>query len=302
MAVTLSERIVHESGVVTVFDCRCAASPGGCGSEEASAAHEIVLPRSGVFLKHVGRDEVVADANHALFFNRLEPYRIRHPVAGGDRCTVLRLEPRTLLELASAGDPGAADRPDSPFDAPGCPLPARLAIAHRVMVRIAESHPPGCRLELDERALDLASGVLDAHRRWQRTPRPRHRAATLRAHRDWARDVKVLLASRYREPLSLAAVAGAVHCSPFHLSRLFRSQTGTPIHRYLTRLRLRAALEPLADEGRDLTALALDVGFSSHSHFTDSFRREFDLAPNEFRRRAGVRAVRELSKKLEARD
>ena len=34
----------------------------------------------------------------------------------------------------------------------------------------------------------------------------------------------------------------------------------------------------------DLTALALDLGFSSHSHFTAAFRRAFGRPPAEFRR------------------
>jgi AraC-like DNA-binding protein len=32
----------------------------------------------------------------------------------------------------------------------------------------------------------------------------------------------------------------------------------------------------------DLTALALDLGFSSHSHFSAVFRRTFGLTPSRF--------------------
>jgi AraC-like DNA-binding protein len=95
-------------------------------------------------------------------------------------------------------------------------------------------------------------------------------------------------------------VARAVHASPFHLARVFRERAGVPIHRYLTRLRLRAAIERLADGADDLTALALDLGFSSHGHFTDTFRREFGRTPSDVRREHGPRAFRELSKNLEA--
>jgi AraC-like DNA-binding protein len=45
----------------------------------------------------------------------------------------------------------------------------------------------------------------------------------------------------------------------------------------------------------DLTALALELGFSSHSHFTDAFRAEFGRAPSRIRRST----LRELSKNLE---
>ena len=91
-----------------------------------------------------------------------------------------------------------------------------------------------------------------------------------------------------------------MHTSPFHLARVFQHRTGQPIHRYLTRLRLRASLERLSDGTSDLAALALALGFSSHSHFTDSFRREFGCKPSDVRDGAGRDRLREMSKNLEA--
>jgi AraC-like DNA-binding protein len=37
----------------------------------------------------------------------------------------------------------------------------------------------------------------------------------------------------------------------------------------------------------DLTALALDLGFSSHAHFTSAFRQTYGRTPSEFRRSTG---------------
>lgn len=98
-------------------------------------------------------------------------------------------------------------------------------------------------------------------------------------------NAKTYLASRMSERITLDEVARAVHASPFHLARIFQQQTGVPVHRYLTQLRLRASLERLAGGASDLTALALELGFSSHSHFTDAFRREFGKSPSELRRK-----------------
>ena len=83
--------------------------------------------------------------------------------------------------------------------------------------------------------------------------------------------------------MSLEEIAAEVNASPFNFARMFNHQTGMPLHRYLTQLRLRAALERLG-EADDITSLALDLGFSSHSHFTDVFRREFGKTPSEFRK------------------
>ena len=100
------------------------------------------------------------------------------------------------------------------------------------------------------------------------------------------------------EAVTLDDVAAAVNASPFNFSRIFQQQTGMPIHRYLTVLRLRAALELIADPHADLTGVALDLGFSSHSHFTDVFRREFGETPSAVRQKQTNKAIREMSKNL----
>ncbi len=79
-----------------------------------------------------------------------------------------------------------------------------------------------------------------------------------------------------------------MHVSPFHLAHGFRARTGLGLHAYRTHLRLRAALERIADPALPLTELALDLGFASHSHFTDTFRRTFGRPPSAVR--AAVRA------------
>jgi AraC-like DNA-binding protein len=68
-----------------------------------------------------------------------------------------------------------------------------------------------------------------------------------------------------------------------HLCVEFARSTGTTLHRTLIRLRLRAALERLQDPRCDLSALAHEVGFSSHSHFTAVFRRTFGHPPGQER-------------------
>ena len=49
-----------------------------------------------------------------------------------------------------------------------------------------------------------------------------------------------------------------------------------------------AALERLAVGADDLTTLALELGFSSHSHFTDAFRREFGRPPSAARKTSAL--------------
>ena len=127
----------------------------------------------------------------------------------------------------------------------------------------------------------------------------RRRRGTDADHAERVEAAKTYLATRLSERITLDGVAQAVHASPFHLARVFQQRTGMPVHRYLTRLRLCASLERLFAGASDLTSLALELGFSSHSHFTDSFRREFGRPPSDVRRHGENRWLAEVSKNLE---
>jgi AraC-like DNA-binding protein len=159
---------------------------------------------------------------------------------------------------------------------------------------------PGADLATDEEIVGLLDAVIaGAYRLKPRGGRPR--ADTLRAHRDLTEAAKVVLAGRFRERLVLHDVAGAVHASPFHLARVFKASAGMTMHRYLTRLRVRAALDELADAGRDadLSRLALSLGFYDQSHLANAFRAEAGLSPSRWRREATPARVRRMSKILQ---
>ena len=97
--------------------------------------------------------------------------------------------------------------------------------------------------------------------------------------------------------MGLEDIARGLYVSTFHLCRLFKQETGMPMHRYVNRLRLREALEQLT-EGADLTQLALSLGFAGHSHFTTAFRKEFGVPPSEVRRQASASRIAEMKKSL----
>ena len=298
MAEELQGTSIHRSATVAINDVCCRAKAGECGAEEWTTAHSIAFVRSGVFVKQVGSRKIVADANQALFFNRHEAYRVSHPIMGGDDCTTFWFAPDVLFAGLTVYEPGARDRPEAPFLHSGVLIDAPAAI---LLQSLRQSLRAGVAndLAVDASSVDLLAAVLRATFRSNGRPRVRMKPQTARVHREWVDAARVLLASRYCQRLSLDEVARSVHCSPYHLVRVFRRETGIPIHRYLNRLRLRASLERLPEGGCDLMNLALDLGFASHSHFTDAFRREFGAPPTRFRNKVTAASLREMSKNLE---
>jgi AraC family transcriptional regulator len=298
--VPIAFQTLYQSALVHLKDYRCRAPRGGPAEEESSTANQVVLMRRGAFCKHFGRRTAAADVNQAVFFSKASTYRVSHPGDCGDRGTVFAPAPRVLKDIAREFDPSVDDHPERPFSFVTGPCDTGVFWRHRELVQRLENADiePLEPLWADVTALELVADVLQAAFERSGCPGTRRRNSTDDDHTERAEAAKSYLAGRLGEPVTLNDVARAVHVSPFHLARLFRRRTGIPIHRYLTRLRLRAALERLAEGASDLTALALDFGFSSHSHFTSAFRAEFGRSPSEVRRDSNPSALRQMSKNL----
>lgn len=260
----------------------CSCSDPAPGAVEWAPRHEIVFVRRGAFVRHVAGRTAHADANHVLFFRAAQEYRISHPVPGGDLCTVFAVDDSTLSHLLVSAVGGSTWR-DGQLPDSNWPIDSRTFLAHRRLVSLLANGTPQDELALEEVSLSLlqralafpCGGPLDREPRWCGTD-PRHRRAVA--------DVQEFLAARYGDSSSLEEIAAAASYSKYHLCRIFRDTAGLTIHRYRNRLRLRAALERLTDPGVDLSAVAFAVGFSSHSHFSDAFRREFGIPPSKARR------------------
>ena len=280
-------RPLYESPIVSVHDYCCHIEQGGPGSEEISDANNIVLMRHGAFSRHFGRRTITADVNQAVFFSRDSTYRVSHPADCGDRGTVFTVSPRVLNDIVRELDPSVDEHPDQPFRFFTGPCDSSVFWRHRELVQRLESADvnPLEALWADVTALQLVADVLESAFERRGVEHKPRREGTGADHAERAEAAKTYLAARMSERVTLDEVARAVHASPFHLARIFQQQTGVPVHRYLTQLRLRASLERLAEGASDLTALALELGFSSHSHFTDAFRREFGKSPSEMRRK-----------------
>jgi len=105
------------------------------------------------------------------------------------------------------------------------------------------------------------------------------------AHRVSPRIRKALdfIESHYMEPITLADVAGAALYSPCHFCRVFKEHVGVPFVTYLSRVRIRSALDMLSRSETPITDIALTVGFNDISHFERVFRAMCHRSPSQFR-------------------
>jgi AraC-like DNA-binding protein len=230
-----------------------------------SADTQVVLPYHGAFTWQVGRNHKLIDANAILFVTGGEEFLETHPIRDlGHGSAILTPSGAMLEEIAPA--PALLGTIAAPM-----PAPIRLSM-HALLF------DPGLEpLAREELAVRLLGEILSQQER----PTGPARAVVERA--------KEVLHAHSHEVLSLEFVSNAVGVTPIYLTQTFTRSEGLPLYRYQMRLRLSRALLELPC-CRDLTGLALDLGFANHSHFTTKFRETFGITPSEFRSRHARRS------------
>ena len=104
-----------------------------------------------------------------------------------------------------------------------------------------------------------------------------HRVAKERTER-----VIAILSRDLANPPTLEQLGKEVGCSAFYLSRTFSQETRSTIPQYLQRLRMDRAAELLGSGKYNVTEAALEVGYSSFSHFSLAFRQTHGCCPGLF--------------------
>jgi AraC-like DNA-binding protein len=100
-----------------------------------------------------------------------------------------------------------------------------------------------------------------------------------RVARDRVARTKEVLARDLTKPPSLEALGQEVGCSPFYLSRIFSREVGLTIPQYLRNLRMQRAAELLRSGRYNVTEAAIEVGYSSLSHFSKAFCETIGCCP-----------------------
>jgi AraC family transcriptional regulator len=258
---------VFASPLISVRNARCTSDKSGLGPTKGGMATHLALVRRGCFHYQLGSRSLLADSSLAYIYDEGDEYRCSHPCDGGDDCSLFELEPELLTEVFGHRN---SDK------APEFHVSPRAQLAHLATLA-ALRHGDVDRLSGAEATLGLMQAIA-------RRPLAAAGVGRAAAHRRRSVDkARAVLTVHLDRNLDLGVVAREAGCSPFHLMRLFRAETGQTLRAYRSRLRIAAALEQLAGGAEDLTQLALAAGFASHSHLSNSFRAVLGASPSEMR-------------------
>jgi len=249
---TFRTEVAARSREVTALRCTCDGCDAARPHDEHVGEPALWLVTAGAFALRDRRGTRVLDPSCAVALAPDEPFTIRHP-SGPDTCIALR---GTLVD-------------------------AIVADGQRVLRLDASTHAgivaavAACRRG-DADALAIADALAPLG------------PDTAEVDDELARALAYQLQLTFAEPTSLDELCAAVGTSVFHACRVFRRATGTTLHGYRRRLRVRHALALLVDSDASLADIAAQTGFASQSHLTNIFRAELGSTPGRVRARRGL--------------
>jgi AraC family transcriptional regulator len=273
------EQIRFASRIAAVGALRCPRDSSYFRGEQVTDNYVVAFPRSALWIRQDRDFAFVATSTLSTIYNRGQRF-MRQPIAAeGDTADWFALSEDIVREAVAEWDPAASESL-MPLRHSRAPIAPALYGAQRTVFEGADRHDAA---SVEEQVVGIFRRVVRAAYR----PSPdvvakANAGSGSRARRDLVERAKATLAVTYTEPLSLSELARRCDTSVYHLCRTFRHATGQTLHGYRRDLRLRAALEPLVSYRGRLSDLALRLGFSSHSHFSASFRRHYGVHPGQW--------------------
>lgn len=274
------EALLFATPTVGIGTFRCRPDHPLFADSGPSSTYCFVFPRTSVLIQHADGAPFLADPRVVTYYNEGQVYSRRQLSPDGDRGEWFALAPDVAAELVGTIAPPGSVRGPHVFGFSHGPSDAASYLEQRRLIEHLRACPAADPLRVEETVLALLERCVGRAAGLRQPSRPSRR------QRDLVEDARLLITANTRRRLRLSDLASRLSCSVFHLCRSFRAVEGTTLHEYQEDLRLRMALERITAGVSDLTAVALDLGYSSHSHFTAAFRRHFGLTPSAFRRRA----------------
>ena len=270
------ETLLYRSNLVKVGTFECAADDPCFRVSEPLDNDVFVLPRKPVWVRRNGGEYRFVEPGAILMHRAGSRLERRQVTESGERTYWFGVHPDVFVD--------ALRRHGLSTEAMGGALIADLQFHHRLAVLLKQiEHDPTDRLAVEEEVLTLFFGICE--RRANRAKKISGlRVSTAARQRRLVDRARAFLDAHLSETVGLDTVARDAGTSLFHLCRVFREQTGLTMHAYRTRQRLGHALDRLVSgSGANLTELALDLGFSSHSHLSRAFQKQMGVPPSAIR-------------------
>ncbi|NRQ55742.1 AraC family transcriptional regulator [Brevibacillus sp. HD1.4A] len=169
-----------------------------------------------------------------------------------------------------------------PFRMFRMPLRPDLMMRLQQLIAPPASQPRLRRLHAEGKTLEIAAHVFDMllFEREAEVTRP----FLSRSDREKIHSAREILLANMEAPPSLIELARMAQLNEYKLKIGFKEEFGTSVFAYLREKRLEKALELLRLGEMNVSQVALSVGFSNFSHFSEAFRKQYGMNPSDVKR------------------
>lgn len=262
------EAVIFAADGLTIVDRVQTGTKTDWGPTRGGGEPSVVFLRAGLFECRTNRDYVLTESSHVKVYDAAHEYNFRRVQDGGEHFTLV-YPGKAFMDEAFAG---------AGFQA-SCA--SEIHYRHLKLYRMLRKATAD-QLEVCEAALELmgqVAGVFGSRRGV---------SAASPAVRRRLQDAQAYVAADPARDHRLSEVARIAGCSEFHFARLFRAEVGEPLRSYRRRLRLRLALRLISEGQDDLTQVALESGFNSHSHMSATFQQSMGRTPSAARSQISI--------------
>lgn len=237
--------------------------------------YEVIYVVSGIIRINIGEKSYIVDRNNLIFLSNFEEHSVEILSSNYERY-YLTITPGRLEQLLK--DPLLTAlfkvHPESfhhIFRAPD--------YTETVMRRIKRENAIG-DLYSEELIASCIKEILVSLYRNDKTRFP----AVSRNVKPEIYEIQQYIDKNFRSDIRIAELAGQYYISPGYLSHSFKALTGYSPKHYLSLTRLSHAKMLLTETGASVEDIAIRSGFPDANSFIRSFKGEFNLTPNQYRR------------------
>lgn len=245
-------------------------------------SHLIAIPRSVIAVTRAGRGERITTPVRAVFYNKGCHYTARSVCSLRETTLFIRVPGSILADAIRPHDPRVDARREQPLTFVDGPMSDATYLN---LSRLATAIPRAG--EADDVLREAVGDLIDAAyaERAKRAP-TRHGVND----DDYVRWGQELISLSIGESIGLEEIARRVGVSTSHLCQAFKRRLGMTTQEFRACLRLRSAVDQLAEARASIGPIASSFGYCDPAQFAMEFRNRFGLAPERVRSvlRAGV--------------
>ena len=291
------EKIIFGSSVFFMGVFRCPPWGSAWNEENRSGKNPLfVFPRVPVEIRQFDREPVLATPNEVVLYNPFQPYLRKAVDPRGDNCEFIGVNFSVLKEAIEFYS--GRQLPEGKelehcefFNTSNIRCEATTFLLQRMLMQKATEEAGQQLSEMEDAFFDLLPRLINS---MQIESSSASRTPDVSTSQEQVWTAREIIGKRFRSSLSVESIANEIDCSVFHLCRRFKELNSISIYQFIKRTRLLSSLEEVCESNAGLSEIALEYQFSSHSHFTSAFRRQFGITPSALRKNPSLMRIRNL--------